>query len=75
MTDQWSFYKEEGEMASTAEALGRLSKVERGPVSKDRAELELYPSLRATVRAAVENRRVRVEPPSTSYGRETGARC
>lgn len=62
-------------MASTAEALGHLSKAERGGVSKDPAERELCPSLWATVRAAVENRRLRAQLSATSYGRETGARC
>lgn len=62
-------------MASTAEALGRLRKAERRGASNDRGELELYPSVWASVRAAVESRRVRLPSSTTSYGRETGARC
>lgn len=62
-------------MVSTAEALGLRGKAERRGASNDRGELELYPSVWASVRAAVESRRVCLAPSTTSYGRETGARC
>ncbi|MDP9067970.1 MAG: hypothetical protein M3N53_06455 [Actinomycetota bacterium] len=62
-------------MASTAEALGCLGRAERRGASDEGVELELYPSLWTTLRAAIANGRVWIDTTTTAFGRATGARC